>query len=102
MQQRNHHSNVLKNSPKAGTEIIPIFWFVPTAYKETPEEYIKLFYNELLPPTSQHESSMLQDLRAGKRTEIDGLQGAVIKLAGKYNLSVPYNKILYKLIKSME
>jgi 2-dehydropantoate 2-reductase len=73
-----------------------------STYKETAEEYSELFYNKLLPPTAEHESSMLQDLRAGKRTEIDGLCGAVLKLAEKYNIEVPYNRIIFNLIKSME
>jgi ketopantoate reductase len=45
---------------------------------------------------------MLQDLRAGKKTEIDGLCGAVLELAEKHSVNAPYNRIMYKLIKSME
>ena len=42
----------------------------------TPGEYLPVFYGSLVPSTARHESSTLQDLRAGKRTEIDALNGA--------------------------
>ena len=73
-----------------------------STYTGTAGEYIELFYNKLLPPTKEHESSMLQDLRAGKKTEIEGLCGAVINLAEKNDLEVPYNRIMHNLIKAME
>jgi 2-dehydropantoate 2-reductase len=45
---------------------------------------------------------MLQDLAAGKRTEIDALNGAVLKLAKKYKVATPYNQAVYELLKFME
>ena len=39
---------------------------------------------------------------AKKRTEIDALNGAVIKLAEKYDIKVPYNLVVYNLIKFIE
>jgi 2-dehydropantoate 2-reductase len=41
--------------------------------------YASHFYDELLPPTREHESSMLQDVRAGRRTEIDALCGEIAR-----------------------
>jgi len=68
----------------------------------TPQEYLEVFYSRLLPATAEHESSTLQDLREGKRTEIDFLNGAVVKLAGEVGLSVPYNYTLYVIVKFLE
>ena len=48
-----------------------------------PERYLEAFYRDLLPPTARHESSMLQDLRAGKRTEIDALLGPVLRMGAE-------------------
>jgi len=45
------------------------------------------------------KSSTLLDIEAGKQVEIDALQGAVIKIARKYNIDVPVNKLLYALLK---
>ncbi len=66
------------------------------------EDYIDTFYKHQLPPTTSHEPSMLQDIRAGKQTEIDALNGAVMQLGQKHNLPVPYNIAIYRIIKFME
>jgi len=66
------------------------------------EDYLEVFYQKLLPPTAAHNSSMLQDIRAKKKTEIDALNGAVVKLAEESNLDTPYNSTMYNMIKFME
>jgi 2-dehydropantoate 2-reductase len=45
----------------------------------------------------QHRTSMLQDVDAGRPTEIDALLGAVIELAGLQNMVTPALKIVYDL-----
>ena len=60
------------------------------------------FYARLVPDTAQHESSMLQDIQAGRRTEIDALNGAVIRLAEQANLAVPHNQAVWNLVKFVE
>jgi len=37
-----------------------------------------------------HKTSMLQDLRAGKRLELDCMTGAVTELAGRLGVGVPH------------
>lgn len=46
--------------------------------------------------------SMLQDIKAGKKTELDIFAGEVIKLGKKYNIQTPYNEEIYKKIKQLE
>lgn len=65
-------------------------------------EYLRHFYEALIPPTRNHFPSTLQDLEAGKRTEIDSLNGAVIDLAESLNIDVPFNKTVYGLVKYKE
>ena len=65
-------------------------------------DFLKVFYERLVPDTAEHESSMLQDISAGKRTEIDALNGAVIRLADDRGLPAPYNSAVYRLIKFLE
>ena len=65
-------------------------------------EYLEIFWNELLPPTAAHESSMLQDLRAGRRTEVEALNGAVVELAREHGLEMPVNRALLELIRARE
>jgi len=42
------------------------------------------------------------DLRKGKRTEIDYLNGYVVQLGKKYGVYVPVNETLYRLVKTLE
>ncbi|UCG46922.1 MAG: 2-dehydropantoate 2-reductase [Phycisphaerales bacterium] len=65
-------------------------------------EFLRVFYEKLIPDTAEHESSMLQDIAAKKRTEIDALNGAVVALGGKHSVGVPCNMTIYNLVKSME
>ncbi len=64
--------------------------------------FIKVFYNRLVPDTAQHKSSTLQDISAKKPTEIEALNGAVIELAKKYDINVPCNLVVYNIIKFIE
>jgi len=68
----------------------------------TAEQYLEDFYTKLLPPTRRHESSMLQDLRAGRASEIEALTGAVVSLAEASGSSVPVNRALRDLIRAIE
>ena len=58
------------------------------------------FYDELLPPTASHESSMLQDLRAKRPTEIDALCGAVARLGAEAGVPTPVNTALRDLVRA--
>ncbi|MEJ2702132.1 MAG: 2-dehydropantoate 2-reductase [Sedimentisphaerales bacterium] len=64
--------------------------------------FLDAFYCKLVPDTAGHKSSMLQDIAAKKRTEIDALNGAVIELAARVKTPVPYNSIAYNLVKFIE
>jgi 2-dehydropantoate 2-reductase len=50
----------------------------------------------------EHMPSMLQDLLAGKRTEIDALNGAIVKYAKEHGINVPLNTQLAGLIRMAE
>jgi 2-dehydropantoate 2-reductase len=64
--------------------------------------FLDVFYSKLVPDTAGHKSSMLQDIAAKKRTEIDALNGAVIELAERLKIPVPYNSVAYNLVKFIE
>ncbi len=51
---------------------------------------------------SRNISSMQQDLLKGKNTEIDYLNGAVVKMGKKYGIKCPVNSALAIIIKEME
>ncbi|MFV2081458.1 MAG: ketopantoate reductase family protein, partial [bacterium] len=64
------------------------------------EEYLDLFFNKLLPATVAHNSSMLQDIRKGRATEIESINGEVIKRGRALGIDTPYNETVYNLVKA--
>ena len=74
---------------------IPLNW-------RTPGEYREHFYTRLVPPTAKHFPSMYYDVKAGKRLEIDALNGAIVRLAVEKGISVPVNETITALIKAKE
>jgi 2-dehydropantoate 2-reductase len=69
---------------------------------QSAEDFLEVFYRKLVPDTAEHKSSTLQDILAKKPTEIDALNGAVIDLAKKNSIAVPYNLVLYNMVKFIE
>jgi len=57
---------------------------------------------EVILATKNNKSSMLQDIERGKRTEIDFISGAIVKVAEQLGVDVPYNRIMWLLIKGVE
>ena len=66
------------------------------------DSYLETFYSELIPPTAVHESSMLQDLRAGRQTEIESLCGAVERLGEHHGVPTPVVSALARLVRAAE
>ncbi|NPA40250.1 MAG: 2-dehydropantoate 2-reductase [Thermodesulfobacteria bacterium] len=66
------------------------------------EEYKKVFYEKLVPPTAAHYPSMYYDIKSGKKTEIDALNGAIVRLGEKAGIPTPVNEVITALIKAKE
>jgi 2-dehydropantoate 2-reductase len=56
----------------------------------------------VLPKAAAHRSSMLQDVQAGRRTEVDFLNGAVVRMGQKLGIATPANDALASLIRAHE
>lgn len=69
---------------------------------KSPAEYREHFYMKLVPPTAKHFPSMYYDVKAGKRLEIDSLNGAVVRLARMRGIAVPVNETITAIIKAKE
>ncbi|THE64684.1 ketopantoate reductase family protein [Salinadaptatus halalkaliphilus] len=52
--------------------------------------------------TAANTSSMRQDVRAGRRTEIDAINGYVVTRAAETGLEVPTNRLLRALVRTWE
>ncbi len=48
---------------------------------------------------ADHEASMLQDVKAGRRTEIDAINGAIVEAARAHGLAAPVTETLLRLVK---
>ncbi|MCI5144358.1 MAG: 2-dehydropantoate 2-reductase, partial [Candidatus Electrothrix sp. AR3] len=72
-----------------------------THWQDT-DEYLEIFYSRIVPLAAKHKSSTLQDIHAGKTTEIDALNGAIMHLGEDYGIAVPFNYMLWNMIKFME
>ena len=57
---------------------------------------------EVCAATASNRSSMLQDLEAGRKTEIDYLNGALVNKAREAGLAAPANSFLTHLVKALE
>lgn len=62
------------------------------------KSYRRVFYDKLVPATASHRSSMLQDIRAGRRTEIDALNGQVVKLGHQAEVPTPTHAALCHML----
>ncbi len=65
------------------------------------EEMIKKVENVAL-KTAENKSSMLQDVLNNKKTEIEDINGAIVKEGSKFNIKTPVNETLTNLIISLE
>ncbi|MBO8171156.1 MAG: 2-dehydropantoate 2-reductase [Bacillaceae bacterium] len=52
--------------------------------------------------TSQNQSSMLQDIRNGRRTEIDFMNGYLVECGNKHHLDMSTNRLLVSMIHARE
>ncbi|HMK57242.1 MAG TPA: 2-dehydropantoate 2-reductase [Dissulfurispiraceae bacterium] len=69
---------------------------------DAPDDYMKHFYGKLVPPTKEHYPSMYYDLKAGKRLEIDALNGAIVNLGLNKGVPVPVNETVTRLIRAKQ
>ena len=57
-------------------------------------------HGSAVPPTARY--STLQDLDAGRHTEIDMFSGALMRMGKEHGIPTPYNEFAYHIIKAME
>jgi 2-dehydropantoate 2-reductase len=69
---------------------------------DRPEGFLELFYEHLVPPTAKHYASMLDDVKRGKRTEIEALNGAIVGYGKELNVECPVNEVLSGLVRVLE
>lgn len=68
----------------------------------TSYESLLFYVGQTIKSTAGNTSSMLQDIRAQRHTEIDYISGYLLRRARVHGISVPENQRLYELIKQKE
>ncbi len=69
---------------------------------DTADAYKAFFYEKLVPPTAAHYASMREDFLHHRRTEIDALNGAIVRYGEGHGISCPTNQMLVRLIHARE
>lgn len=52
--------------------------------------------------TGAIKTSMLQDVENGRKTEIDSINGAIVRIGKEMGISVPVNETLYGIVKIID
>jgi 2-dehydropantoate 2-reductase len=67
-------------------------------YEEDIQKYVEII-NTL---SSDGKTSMLQDIEAGRKTEVEIFSGTIIELGKQYGIDTPVNQVLYRMIRTLE
>lgn len=68
----------------------------------TPADYMALFYEKLVPPTAAHYGSTHEDFRLARKTEVDALNGAIVRFGEEAGVDCPVNRTITGLVKARE
>ena len=66
------------------------------------EEDLKKRRQRVVKVLPQNKTSTLQDIEAGRHTEVEIFAGTIMRLGEKYGIATPYNEMMYHMIKERE
>jgi len=79
------------------------------AFKVARRKRIKLLFDDpvakaesVCEATGSNRSSMLADVLAGRRTEVDAINGAIVRYGENLNVKIPVNAMLLDIVKTIE
>ena len=97
-------AEALRATKAAG--IVPVTSPLPAALLpfvlRLPDPAFRVLAGRMLKIDPQARSSMWEDLQQHRRTEIDHLQGAIVRLAAQHGLSAPLSERIAALVRSAE
>lgn len=90
-----------------GVVPVELFGLLPSPERvcfSTPEEKekVKAYWIQVYSPYRAQIASMLQDLRNGKKCEIDNINGETVRIAEKVGVDVPFNKKIVAVITGLQ
>lgn len=93
----------LKNHPQlVATLCAEVASVVEREGLHTSADDLSYYVDQVIESTAENISSMLQDVRAQRHTEIDYITGYLLKRARAHGISVPENARLYDMVKRKE
>jgi 2-dehydropantoate 2-reductase len=66
------------------------------------EEDLEKWYGFLMKLSPEGKSSMLQDVEAGRKTEVEIFSGKICELGAEHGVATPVNRTVMQIIKAME
>lgn len=69
---------------------------------QCPKDELRDFVNRVAEDTAKNESSMFRDVQSGRQTEIEYINGYIVRRAAELNLPVPVNRMLVSLVQAKE
>ncbi len=76
-------------------------WIIPYLLR-LPTPLFRIAAKKMFAIDPEARSSMCEDIRLGRKTEIDELQGEIIKLGREFTVATPVNKEILAKIKELE
>ncbi|KAI9501592.1 ketopantoate reductase PanE/ApbA C terminal-domain-containing protein [Coemansia spiralis] len=74
----------------------------PHLHNELTAQAIEEYVTHIASATARNRSSMLQDISTGTQTEIDWINGYMVRLGKQHGVPMPVNTLLYTLVKLKE
>lgn len=95
--QRNGHARQLMIA--AASEVVELSRHAGTGLGQKDIDNFVQIIDSLNPAA---KTSMLQDIEAGRPTEVDIFSGTIIELGHRYGIPTPVNQTLFQIIKTMD
>ncbi|CRK85567.1 2-dehydropantoate 2-reductase [Candidatus Providencia siddallii] len=96
------NGNLFQFSEEIENIIIEIYKVMKKINLDVNKNKLINYIYDIIKKTSNNYSSMLQDIRNCKKTEIDYITGYLINKAKIYHINTPKNNNLYQLVKNLE
>lgn len=90
---------VMELAKAAMREVVQLAQAAQIELSDADIESIPPIVATLLP---EGKTSMLQDMEAGRRTEVESFAGTVLELGRRYGVDTPVNALLYRLLTAKE
>ncbi|KAJ2837673.1 2-dehydropantoate 2-reductase (Ketopantoate reductase) (KPA reductase) (KPR), partial [Coemansia erecta] len=74
----------------------------PHLHSELTARAIEDYVTHIAHTTARNRSSMLQDVAAGRQTEVEWINGYLVRLGQQHGVPTPVNTLLYTLVKLKE